>query len=298
VNLRALRTLVAVADHKRLATAAQKLGIQPSTLSMQIRMLERELGVALVDRTHRPAILTHAALAIVGAARGMLALEAGIRRTARADPAIAGDFQIGVIPTATIGILPLALRALAKTHPRLHVRVESGLSDALPTRVLAGDLDAAIVTEPDTVDPRLRLRTLFAEPLVLVRPRAWTAARPSEALARHPFIHFNPRAGVGPIIDRFLRHAGIRTHDAMELDSIESILAMVASGLGLSIVPKFSVTAHHLRAVSVAPLRSRLAVRRVALVVRKDDPKGALSEAVAAALLTAAANVAASFQNI
>ena len=262
MNLRALETLIAVVEAGGFQAAAERLNLTQSAVSMQIKALEAELGAPLFDRTRRPPLPTVAGRAAAARARAVLQAAENLRRVARDPDRIAGVLALGAIPTATTGFLPDALATLGRRHPDLRARVESGLSDALMGRVALGELDAALVTESGEPPAGLVLRPLFEEPLLVASRTAPADGRAATALGAAPFIRFNRATGVGRIIDRRLRAEGLAVTDAMELDSIESILMMVSRGLG----------------VAEGPL-----TRRVALAVRR----GAVEEPALGALYKA-----------
>jgi DNA-binding transcriptional LysR family regulator len=288
MNLRALESLIAVVEAGGFQAAAERLGLTQSAVSMQIKALEAELGAPLFDRTKRPPLPTVAGRSAATRARAVLQAVAHLRAVGQDPDRLSGVLNLGAIPTATTGFLPDALAALGSHHPDLRARVESGLSDRLMARVSLGELDAALVTDSGDPPAGLTLRALFDEPL-LVAGRAepdeiagdgWAA----HALASHPFIRFNRATGVGRIIDRRLRADGIAVREAMELDSIESILMMVARGLGVAVVPGFSVRGPLAQGLRTAPFGTPPLTRRVALAVRCGAAKDPALEAVFAAL--------------
>ena len=277
-----LRTLVAVQDQASFHGAAASLGITQSAVSMQMRALEERLDLGLFDRSQRPPALTPAARNLVPRAREILALYDSLAGLGKTGAAIAGRLALGTIPSASLIVLPSALARLTALHPDTDLRVESGLSDDLLLRVRSGQLDAALVTEPDSLDRKLRRTTLYSESLVLIAPKAW-ARRPRRALlADRPFIHFKRRTGVGLVIDRALRQHGIEVRTAMQLDSIEAILTMVAKGLGVAIVPEGAMSERYPGEIHASPAFQPAVRRRVALVSRQREETAGLHEALRA----------------
>jgi len=246
MNLRALETLVAVADGGSFAAAAERVGVTQSAVSMQIKALEEELGADLFDRTRRPPSPSDLGWRVIDRARDMLRLDGEIRAMA-AGTSIRGRLRLGVIPTAATGLVPDALARLAERAPDLRVRIESGLSADLARRVLQGALDAAVVTETSRLERGLVARTILEEPLVVVAPPDSRGTSDRALLRGFPFVRFNRRTGVGRVIDAALRRRRITVSEAMELDSIEAILAMVSRGLGVAVAPVGSVTGPHAR---------------------------------------------------
>lgn len=288
MNLKALQTLVAIHDAQSFVEAARRLGLTQSAVSMQIKALERELDVVLFDRTMRPPAMTAAAVAIIRPAREILALAAGIRDTVQDRETLAGRLSLGAISTATIGLLPDGLIAIGRRYPGLRIRIEVGLSEALIRHVADGTLDAAIVTEPQDRPAALRFERLARERLAIVSGLEAEPPAGADALARHPFIRFDRRIGVGQVIDRYLARKGLSPDDFMELDSLEAILVMVERGLGIAIVPERSVADMPFRRLRVTPIDDPDAVRSVSFVYRPRTRTAPLVEAVLDALRQAA----------
>lgn len=289
MNLRPLQTLVAVVEAGGFQAAADRLGLTQSAVSMQIKALEAELGARLFDRATRPPTPTVIGRAAAAQARAVLAAADRLRAVAADGGAVAGVLRLGAIPTATTGFLPDALLALARRHPELQARVESGLSEALVARVASGELDAALVTAGGDPPSGLALHDLVEEPLLVVAREAPPDGRARTALDGAPFIRFNRATGVGRIIDRRLRADGIAVRDAMELDSIESILMMVSRGLGAAIAPAASLSAPAAHALWRAPYGDPPLSRRVGLITRRDGAQEPAVAALYAALKQAAA---------
>ncbi len=284
LNVRALRTLVAIYEHRSFREAAQQLGLTQSTVSMQMKALEEELNVSLFDRRQRPPTMTAIAQSIVQPAREIVTMERAIHQIASNDIQVGGNLRVGVIPTATISTLPAALRHLARHNPTVTVHVQSGLSDSLPLRVLSGEIDSAVVTLGETVERRLSATALYQEPMVIARPIDWDRPRDIADLSGVPFIRFNRRAGIGQNIERILRAHALEANDIMELDSVDAILTMVGAGLGVSIVPEYSVMAHHRSSVSLLEVDHESASRTVGFVTRAKDENAALNASLLEAL--------------
>ncbi len=237
MELRQLRTLVAIAEHGTFAAAADAVGLTQSAVSLQIKALEDELGAPLFDRGRRPPQLNERGRALMRHARQVV--EICNRITARAEEGgLAGMLVLGAVPTSFSGLLPKALSILRESHPRLHIQLSSGLSAELTVRVRAGELDAALVSEPMRLGEGLTAHAICREPLIVIAPPGTEGQSERELLESGPFIQFSRKAWVGRQIDQHLRDRGIRTVQSMEIDSLEAIVQMVAHGLGVSVVPR------------------------------------------------------------
>ncbi len=286
MNLHHLETLVAAAETGSFTGAAERVGVTQSAVSMQMKALEDDLGVALFDRSRRPLGLSEAGLALLPQVRELLRLadELAIRA---AGTALVGRLRLGVIPTAATALVPQALARLTARAPELQIRIESGLSGELSRRVAQGALDAALITLPRRLGRDLRAREVRREPLVVVAPAGSAPGTDAALLRDRPFIRFNRRAGVGRLIDAELRRRRIQVREVMELDSVEAILAMVGHGLGVAVAPAHSLGAGAGAGLVTAPFGDPPLARRVSLVERDRDGESPLVEALLGALLSA-----------
>lgn len=267
MNIRHLETLLAIADSGSFAAAADRVGVTQSAVSMQMKTLEEELGASLFDRTRRPPVLNETADGLLGRVRELVRLSEDIRAVAGGGTA-RGRLRLGIIPTAATGLVPAALARLAVRAPDLRIRVESGLSVDLVRRVAQGALDAAVVTETPRLERGLILNPIKEEPLVVAAPIGAPGRGDRDLLRTLPFVRFNRRTGVGRVIDTALRQRRIVVSEAMELDSIEAILAMVARGLGVAVAPAGSITDGLRETVRTVPFGDPPVRRRVALIER------------------------------
>ena len=201
MNLKALQSLVTIHDCQSFLEAARRLGVNQSSISMQIKALEEYLGVELFDRSVRPPAMTRAAIAIVQPAREILALLDVVQERARHPAALAGQLLLGAISTSTLVLLPDALTAIQRRYPAIQIRVESGLSAFLIEHVSRGILDAAVVTEPQVLPDGLRSDVIMRERLALVSAIGSKGPACVADLSQHRFIRFNRKVGVGEIID-------------------------------------------------------------------------------------------------
>ena len=191
MNLRFLQTLVAVSEHPTFISAANELGLSHSAVSQQIKALEDELQLQIVDRITRPPSLTDDGFSLVELARKMLKIADEIRLIAE-DDSLAGSVTIGVVPSALVGLIPPALAELRQRHPRLQVRIRSGLSNDLAQAVRTRDIDLAVVTQPRLEPLGLVMQPICQEPLDIIIPPSVSVQTEVEALD-HPFIWFNRR---------------------------------------------------------------------------------------------------------
>jgi DNA-binding transcriptional LysR family regulator len=282
MSLRALRTLLAIAQHGSFVQAAQSVHLTQSAVSLHIKALEEEFNTSLFDRSRRLPVLTDAGHVAVERAREIVALYDSIAAEIGGDSELRGRLKIGVIPTALTSTLPRALAALGVEQPHLRITVASGMSADLATRVEAGELDVAITTEPVKPHPYgLVSTTLYEEGFWIIAPVSLASLEDRPLLEQHPFIRFDRRAWAGRTIERDLRRMRLRVQTTMELDSQEAIIQMVTQQLGVAVVPLSNRNLAQLSHLEIRPFGSPQRTRRVVLLEREDRPRARLAAALA-----------------
>ncbi len=274
MELRHLRSFIAVAEELHFSRAAQRLHIEQPALSQQIRQLERELGTSLFDRTTRRVELTVPGTVLLDRARRVIAAaDRSVADTRRAARGQLGWLTIGFVDSVAYSLLPPILRELKRRAPDLALDLRE-LSTEAQLAGLRDDIDAGIVRDVDSLDG-LVITPLFAEPLVVAVPSSHELAARTvltlTELADQPFISF-PRDHVPIIHDRVVeicrtvgRFRPRIVHHALQYPTI---LGLVAADYGVALVPTSLQTFRHphVRFVAVADDRvdSWLAVARAA----------------------------------
>lgn len=238
MDIRFLKTLVAVADQGSFASAANVVGLSPSAVSMQIRALESYLATEIFDRSHRPPILNHKGLALVQTARKIVGLHDSLRDAAASTDEYTGRLRVGVIPTALSSFVPAVLAGLRAAHPLIELQVVTGMNTPLFQLLKNLELDAAIIGEPPRLPADLRWKAIVDEPICVIA-RSDAPEESAEALLRtYPYIKLVRGAWQLRLIDAQLAKSAITLNTVMQLDSIEAVALMVYHGLGVSIVPQ------------------------------------------------------------
>jgi DNA-binding transcriptional LysR family regulator len=149
-----------------------------------------------------------------------------------------GPLTIGAV-VSVIGALSLVVARLKTAHPQLDVRLLSARSDELAALVEAGDVDiAAVVARADaTLPDTLKWTTLYSEPLVLVTSSQIADTDPQRILRSHGFLRFDRRVRTGRVVEQALREAGLAVKEYLELNSIETIVALVRENVGVAVLP-------------------------------------------------------------
>lgn len=232
-----LRSFLRVAETGSITRASEALFLTQPAVTQHVRALERELGVALFDRTGRGVQLTAAGEVLVEyAKRSLAALDEGRQVIADLESGAAGRLLLGAGVTTSIFNLPEWLRAFGQTYPGVDVVVRTGRSKEVAGWVLDREIDLGLVTSP--VELReLTVIDLYDEEIVLVGPQD------RQAQADMPLILFPKGSGFRDYLDRALADAGVAIGVKMETDSVEAIKGFVQVGLGASLLPLSSVEA-------------------------------------------------------
>lgn len=288
MNIRQLKTMVALAECRTFTEVGRQLGLSHSAISLHIKSLEEELNVLLVDRSVRPPVITERGRALIARGRKMMDLIDEIK-TLGSDDLLVGSLEVGVVPSVLLHLLPPALAAIRDRHPDMEVKVKVALSGELANSLKSGEIDAAIATEPDSQIEGLRQTPIGTEPLVLIAPANVESLSLGPQLREHPFIWFSRRTWAGKQIERRLLERGIVVNPVAEVESLDAVAAFVRHGLGISIVPVPLCAPPLPDDIRSFPLQGTTAVRKLALLERHGSPKSVLSNELAVQLRRLAA---------
>ncbi|NTJ61808.1 LysR family transcriptional regulator [Agrobacterium rhizogenes] len=235
-----LESFLIVAECGSVAEAARRLNMTPAAVAQRIRALEGELGQALVSRVGRTVRPTAAGLAVqrhgpalVRAARDLRAIAAGDLPS--------GQLRLGATATAMTGLIPQITATLSERFRQIDYFLQPGSSVNLYHAVLSGELDAALIIEPQFPIPKaFGWSTIRREPLVLLAPAELEIHDFHLALTQQPFIRYDRNQWGGQIVDRYLRRHAINVREWAELDALDAIAALVNRGLGVALVPDWA----------------------------------------------------------
>jgi DNA-binding transcriptional LysR family regulator len=274
LDLRRLAVFDEVAARGSFSAAALALDYTQSVVSHHVAQLERELGVTLLERGKRPVRLTPAgerlhahAAAVLGAAR---AAEADLRAVAGLE---AGELRMGAFLTACSSFVPPAMSAFAAAHPDVEVRLDQQEPPAALPRLIAGELDVAVIFLQHGVaaplDPRITTAELGADPFRIVLPPGHRLARRREPglgdLAGERFCAPRPVAGgleYRALVERLCAAEGFQPDFALSVDDVTVARAFVAAGLCVAVLPEMTIP-HPRPDVVVRPVRGAEPFRSV-----------------------------------
>lgn len=244
LDVRKLRLLRELAHRGTIAAVADALAYTPSAVSQQLAALEKEAGVPLLARTGRRVELTFAGGLLVGHAESVLAeLERASAALASARTGLVGPLRIGAFPTAMRTIVPPALVALGRDHPDLELTVTELDPAAMSAALRTGTLDVGLLHEYDYVplvpDPALDTEPLTEETMYLASVVESTPDGDPIALCRDlPWIMNGPDTLCHAMVVRACQAAGFVPRVRHQADDFATVLAMVAAGQGVAVVPR------------------------------------------------------------
>ncbi len=281
MDVKSLYTFIAVVDHGSFAQAADALDLSASAISVQMRGLEADVDMRLFDRSRRPPVLTADGRAFAERARAVLAQWEELSDSLRRDRN-AGTLRIGAVHTAVSSILPPALRRMRDANPDLEFRLTTGLAHDLDLALRAGAIDVALTTGAAEVPAGLVFHTISEQRLVVLAHARAPGSDYRDILCRNPYVRFSRHARVGAMVERALAEAGIRVQSAMEVDTQDGVQALVAAGLGVSVVPENpGLNEPRFR---VMPLGDPPPLRRLGLTFDPDSPRRRFCELLDAEL--------------
>ena len=281
-DLPRLRVLLAVMETGSVSAAADELHISPSGVSQQLKKLESEVGIPLLQRHARGMHPTEAghilaaharrALRELDAARSDLNEIAGLKR---------GQLDLGTFPTVASSFLPIAIRAFKQRYPNIQLRVHSARRDTLIGLLEDGTVALSLLWDfswDRITNDKLRITKLFDDPMVLVvahdHPLVGEDEVNMRALAQEEWIL---RADDHPVVEvmrRASRRAGFEPKVAFYANDYAEAQAMVSVGLGVALIPRTAMANQHPN-VRIIPLGKTVPKRRILIGYRQERVPGA-----------------------
>jgi DNA-binding transcriptional LysR family regulator len=244
MDLRQLRYLVALAEERNFTRAAASLHIAQPAMSQQIRRLEDELGLAVVERTTRRVKLTDAGeLLVVRARRILVELEAAETELQALRGMYTGHVTIGAMHTMGPVDLSLALALFRERHPDVQFTVREQSSEEMAEMLRVDELDLAFLSVTERVESHgLGLHQLLSEELVVLLPPSHRLSKRPQIrmaqLADEPFISFRTGARLRELLVSAGHEAGFEPRVTLESNDSQRVRRLVSRGLGVAILPR------------------------------------------------------------
>ena len=292
IKLKDLRYLIAVADTGHFGRAAERCFVSQPTLSAQLKKLEEYLGVPLIERQPRKALLTPAGAEIVTRARRIVEASDDVVAIAQAhrEP-LAGRLRLAFLPTIGPYLLPVVAPRLRKEFPRLELMLYEYQTATMLERLRAGDIDMGVLALPIDMDG-LGAKPLYDEPFVVAAPA-------DHAVATRKQIRIDDLQGATLLLledGHCLRDQALDVCNRIDVQekqdfratSIETLRQMVAAGAGLTLMPQLATQGSHAapRGLVFRPFAKPLPTRRIGAIWRKSSPRAVAIDAVAELIAT------------
>jgi DNA-binding transcriptional LysR family regulator len=293
---RRLRLLRELANRGTIAATAQACGYTPSGVSQQLALLEREVRMPLLVREGRRVALTEAARVLVAHAERVLAeLEAAEAALAGLSGSVRGTARLAAFPTAAAAFVPAAIGRCRTEHPDLRVILSELETDEAVAAVRSGRIDLALGYEyallPRVTDPGVDVDPLFTEPLLAALPAGRDAPEQVslEILRDDAWIAPHSDTALRAVLDRACGLAGFAPTVDFTSDDYTVIVALVAAGLGVALVPRLATEALSTH-VQLRPVVDPALTRTVSLLTRAGGRTHPAVAALAGSLREAAAD--------
>ena len=273
MTLTELKFIVAVARERNFRRAAERCFVTQPALSLGIKKLEDELGLMIFERSHNEVALTEIGEEIVEQATRVLEEAEQIKiLAAQGHDQLDGPIKLGVIYSTGPYLLPEIIPILRETAPRMPLDVEENLTANLETQLKGGMLDAAIIALPFDI-PGIQMQPLYDESFVVAVPveHPWAAksAIAAEELAEEKVLLLNSGHCFSNQVVQACPQLS-RKGEVMQGNSLETVRNMVASNLGITVLPCSAVVERYGNPlVKVVPFQPPVPIRRIALAWRK-----------------------------
>lgn len=231
MELRHLITLKTIVERGGFKKAAEHLGYAQSSVTTHIKELEEEVGKPLFDRLGKKVILTHNGQRFLSYAVKIIDLYTQALNT---DEEPTGDLTIGISESLTIGRIPSILLEYKKAYPKVNLSLKSIENYQVTSSLQNGDIDLALILEKDDWSlPELNCEILKRERMVLISP-------PKQENSR-TVLYTEKSCSYKSVFDHYINYKQMDVKESLDFQSIEAIKQCVRSGLGISLVPYFSV---------------------------------------------------------
>lgn len=278
MELRHIRYFVALGEELNFTRAAERLHIAQPPLSQQIRQLEDELGVTLLQRNSRPVRLTEAGVLFLARARALLAsFEDAVADTRRVGRGQAGKLALGFVGSAMFAGLPDIVGAYRDACPDVELVLDEMLAAEIAEALRRRRIDVGFARPALLPEAGLAQRVILEEPYVAALPRTHPlAARRSVALAElsdDAFVLYpaRPEPSVTGLIVAACSAAGFTPRLAQEVLHLQTAIGLIAAGVGVSLVPEAAARAQTGRGVAYIPLANPTVMAPLTIAWREED---------------------------
>ncbi len=273
ITLWGIEVFAAIAEEASISAAARRLGASPSAVSQQLTNLEQALGTALLYRNERPMSLTPSGVLFLRRAQTVLNEAARARaELAQQDSSVLMRLRLGMIEDFDGGVTPQLLRDMAEDLGNCQFLLETGPSHRLIDKLESRALDVIVAADMGAEADWMEVHPILEEPFLAAVPQGAVSDDTDvvEALRKMPLILYTERHHMGRLIAAHLARQNLTLNHRFELDSYHAIMALVAAGVGWTILtPLGFMHAHRFRDQTCAlPLPTAPLKRSISLTAR------------------------------
>ncbi|OKH89545.1 LysR family transcriptional regulator [Thalassospira sp. TSL5-1] len=300
VSLRHLRAFIAVAECGSFTRAANMLGLTPPTLTATIRQFEDIVGMPLFDRTTRQVALSAGGARFLPVARRLMAdFEIALEDLDAQSKGLGGKVVVAAAPSVLTRILPQIIVAFHAAHPDASLRLDEMNAGEVHDAVAKGEVDFGIAGDWRTL-PEIHFQPLFSDTMGVVCRRDHPLTARDQVswyeLAEYPFVGLGPESGTGAILAQLIGQEGrarvlpfanqadqaaTKIDDApkprpiramrpvVETSNTVTLCAMVAAGIGITILPELAARVEASRDLAFVPLKDPVRERHIGVISRK-----------------------------
>ena len=289
MNLRDLEYVVAVANLTHFSRAAEYCNVSQPTLSLQIKKLEEELGVAIFERTNKQVFPTEAGLKIVQYARKILADTAQIKEIAKtAQDPFSGTFRLGAFPTLASYLFPSLVPILSKIMPLSRLVLLEEKSDTLKEMLKLGQIDATFLALPFEEDGFV-VQHVFNDPFFIAVAQSHKLANKksidkSALLSERLLLLEEGHCLRDQALD-LCQIMGSSNEPDFRATSLETLRQMVRANSGITIMPEIAINENKPDGISYIPFSEQVPFRSIALVCRKSCARKPVFDQIVTSLL-------------
>ncbi len=271
MNIKSLEYLVMLDKHRHFGKAAEACFVSQPTLSGQLKKLEEQLGISLVERTSRRVLLTPKGQSLVLQAKRVLGEIQHFKALAKDNTLLSGPFHLGVIPTVGPYVLPSIIPLLKQAIPDIELFVHEAHTHVLIEKLQQGELDCLLLAQtPDTEVLKTFHITNEALLLAVNKQHQWAKSEhiEMEKLAGTKLLVLEDGHCLQQDTLKFCFAAGAKDDERFKASSLETLRSMVAAGVGITLMPEFAVKSndpliHYINAINPSPSRALIVAARV-----------------------------------
>ena len=283
LTLRQLRAFHMVAREQSMTRAADKLHLTPSALSMLTRSLEEELGMQLFERTTRRVLPTEAGLQLLPMVEAVLGqLDEGVRELQASQQRQTEHLTIATSPLLAASLMPQIIARFRAELPNVQVALLDLQVDQVAAAVRSGDADLGVCTaQADLAD--LKPEVLHEDTLMLAcpdnHPLALQEAVHWSELGDYPLVLIKTGSGLRTLVDQTFGRLTSRLAPAFEVANVSTALGLVSAGLGVSILPAYSLARSKAQGITGRPLVEPVVTRKIVAISLPTRPLSSSSKA-------------------